>query len=88
MDKSVKHATTNPNLYINTISLLLIVITSVSDQSWVKDNPWFLLIVASVNFILTGVLQILRDINKPPVTAKEAVVLEKDRVDSLQEKKV
>lgn len=86
MDKSTKHATTNPNLYINLISLTLVVITSISDQSWVKDNPWFLLIVASVNFILTGVLQIIRDINKPPVTAKE--VIERTRLDNLQEKKV
>ena len=77
MDKSAKHATTNPNLYINIISLTLVVITSISDQSWVKDNPWFLLIVASVNFILTGVLQIIRDINKPPVLIEKDCVEEK-----------
>ena len=66
MENNTKHAVTNPNLYINIGSLALVLLTSIANQDWVKDNPWFLLLVGAVNFTITGALQVLRDMNKPP----------------------
>lgn len=62
---SFKHANTNPGLWINVVSLIVGIIAVAVNDEWVKQNPGVVVILGMLNFCLTGLLQYLRDANKP-----------------------
>lgn len=61
-----KHAVTNPTLWINLLSLAAAMIAAASGNDWVRQNPQLVVVLMSANFIVTGILQAIRDVNKPP----------------------
>lgn len=75
---SLKHANTNPNLWINIVSLVIAIIAVAVNDEWVKENPGVILLLGMLNFGLTGLLQYLRDANKPKPTVVSVAVTQKE----------
>lgn len=79
MQPQVKHAVTNPSLWIN-ISCLVsaLVVTAMNDQ-WIKHYPFVVMALGTLNFATTAFLQYLRDLNKHPGSIEGEVDSDEDK---------
>lgn len=61
----LKNALGNPTLWINVLSLVLAVLVTASNDEWVKEHHDAVVILLAANYVITAILQWLRDINRP-----------------------
>lgn len=65
MNDNVKHAVTNPTLWINVGCLLSALILTATQNEWVKQYPTIIVLLGVLNFTITSAMQYMRDLNKP-----------------------
>lgn len=82
MNNLVKHANSNPSLWINIGCLVSALVMTAMKDDLVKQYPVVIISLGIVNFSITSVLQYLRDLKHGPINTVDDSQMSGNNTDS------